>query len=57
MNELRRLIGDRSDHFWMAVPCRADGDARREIEKAVSVDVFDRRAESAGDHERIQPRI
>src|SRR5262249_15818297 len=45
------------DDARMAVPRRTDGDARGEIEEAITVDVLDHRPLAALDGQRIDPRV
>ena len=47
MDELRGLLLDGGDNFWMAVSGSDDRDARVAVEEPVSVDVKDQRAFAA----------
>ena len=55
VDQLGRLLLDRRDDLGMAVPGRVDGDARREVEEQVAVDVLDGQPVAADRHDRVGP--
>ena len=57
MNQFRRLLLNRSNHFGMTMAGGSHGDAGSEINEFVSVHIFDAHAASAFCHQRIGTRI
>ena len=53
VNQFRRLFLDSFHYLRMAVSCRANRDARSEIQERVSVYVFDDRAVASLGYERV----